>query len=71
MFARLGTFCLLTALLAVPSFAKDKEDKVKDTDSVPEIAPLAAGALGLFVVGGLALMTTRRRHASVTSEDRH
>lgn len=71
MFSRVGTCCILLALLSVPSFAK--EDKVKDeeTNSVPEIAPIAAGALGLFVVGGLALLTTRRRPASATSDGGH
>ena len=77
MLARLGTCCVLIALLAAPSFAKDDEEKVdkadkvkEDKNSVPEIAPIAAGAIGLCVVGGLALLTTRRRPASVTSDGR-
>jgi hypothetical protein len=35
--------------------------------TAPEIHPVAAGAAGILVIGGLALLTTRRRaHAANT-----
>ena len=67
MLSRIATAALLVTLLAAPSVMavvkddKPAKDKEKDSASVPEIAPVAAGAIGLCVVGGLALLTTRRR----------
>jgi hypothetical protein len=37
----------------------------RNPHSTPEIHPVAAGAVGILVVGGIALLTTRRRaHAT-------
>ena len=64
MLSRIATCALLLAFAATPLTAAVKEDKpAKDKDkgknSVPEIAPVAAGAVGLCVVGGLASLTAQ------------
>ena len=63
MFSRAATCALVVTMLAgFPVMAEVKDDKpVKEKNSVPEIAPVAAGAIGVFVIGGLALLTARRR----------
>jgi hypothetical protein len=59
-----------TLLFAIPtvSLAQNTNANSNATDksnngkkSAPEINPVAAGAVGMLVVGGLALLTTRRR----------
>ena len=45
--------------------ANDNAFDATSKHSAPEIRAVAAGAVGILVVGGIALLTTRRRaHAS-------
>jgi hypothetical protein len=54
-------------LAAVPGRALAKDErKAKDKDAVvaPEISPVGAGAIIALLVGGTALLSTRRRKVS-------
>jgi len=59
-----------TLLFSIPTFSVAQDVNANDNaiekgnngkKSAPEINPVAAGAVGMLVVGGLALLTTRRR----------
>ena len=56
-------FSIPTVSFAQNANANDKavEKSNNGKKSAPEINPVAAGAVGMLVVGGLALLTTRRR----------
>lgn len=71
MMSQLKKFCAglmmvgALALVSVPAFAKpdDKPDKPEKGDrrSVPEIDPVAIGAVAAVLVGGTLLIGARRR----------
>jgi hypothetical protein len=57
--------------LSAAPFARAQNDHANDAadlgpdnaprNSAPEIHPVTAGAVGILVIGGIALLTTRRR----------
>jgi hypothetical protein len=66
--ASLLIVCLSAAPFAVAQNgnANDQASDATSKHSVPEIRTVAAGAVGILVVGGIALLTTRRRGQAKT-----
>ena len=65
-----GMFFTVTAAtiaLSGNSNPKPTEAASEKKNTAPEIHPAAAGAVGILIVGGIALMTTRRRARSASN----